>query len=69
MQKTTLKSNPRPLKPDAAGAAAETFETFGAVDETVAAAAIAGEFAPSSTTAAGEDLAARFAPFVVIRNP
>jgi len=69
MQEATRKSTLDPANPGAARDAPETLETLGAADETVAAAAITGELASFSATAAGDDRGVRFASAVVIKKP
>ena len=69
IHETPPRSKANPLMPDPFRDAAETLETFGADDDTVAAAAMMGELALFSATASGEDRGARFAPVVVMRKP
>ena len=71
MQQTNPNIKPRPSNPDTDAVldAAETLEIFGAAEETVAAAARAGELTSFSVIAEGEDRGARSGPVVVIKNP
>ena len=69
MQQAITKSDSTPWKLDTDRDAAETLETFGAAEDTLAAAASAGELASFSPIVVGEDLGASPAPEVVTRKP
>ena len=67
-QRNPPSTNLRVSKPESAPGAAETLETSGAADETIAAAAATGELAPLAAVDVGEDRATRVPP-VVIKKP